>query len=74
MKSHENADPVLPDQGGRMMASDPGANGREQAIRRRAYELYLGRGCKDGHHLKDWFEAETEICTESMEVHLSSRS
>lgn len=27
----------------------------------RAYELYLQRGCRDGHALKDWLDAEQEI-------------
>ena len=30
-------------------------------IRQRAYELYEGRGRKDGHELEDWFRAEAEI-------------
>jgi hypothetical protein len=32
-----------------------------EEIRRRAYELYLGRGCSDGHDLADWFAAEHEF-------------
>lgn len=27
----------------------------------RAYELYLQRGCKDGHDLEDWLIAEREV-------------
>lgn len=27
----------------------------------RAYELYLQRGCRDGHALEDWLDAEQEI-------------
>jgi hypothetical protein len=30
-------------------------------INRRAYELYLQRGCREGHALDDWLEAEREI-------------
>ena len=43
------------------------ANSREsvvanqEAIARRAYELYLSRGGEDGHDLEDWFAAEKEI-------------
>lgn len=32
----------------------------EQAIRQRAYELYIKRG-KAGHALDDWLEAEAEL-------------
>ena len=30
-------------------------------IARRAYELFLARGCGDGHDLADWFEAERQL-------------
>ena len=30
-------------------------------INLRAYELYVQRGCRDGHAHEDWFEAEREI-------------
>ena len=30
-------------------------------VERRAYELYLERGCADGHDLADWFAAEREL-------------
>jgi hypothetical protein len=30
-------------------------------IARRAYELYLGRGCEDGHDVDDWTQAEREL-------------
>lgn len=33
----------------------------DEAIRRRAYELYEERGRKDGHKLNDWLHAEEEI-------------
>jgi hypothetical protein len=32
-----------------------------EEIQRRAYELYLRRGCCDGHDLADWFAAEHEL-------------
>ncbi len=56
-------DPVLPDQGGRLMGVDPlGTNtSREEQIRRRAYQLYEQRGRNGGHAEEDWFEAESEI-------------
>ena len=30
-------------------------------IEQRAYELYLERGCEDGHDLADWLAAEKEL-------------
>ena len=30
-------------------------------IARRAYELYLGRGCEHGHDVDDWMQAEHEL-------------
>lgn len=27
----------------------------------RAYELYVQRGCQEGHDLEDWLEAEREV-------------
>ena len=34
---------------------------QEEAIRARAYELYIERGEEDGHDLEDWFRAEEEV-------------
>jgi hypothetical protein len=43
-------------------SSQPPANSpREPEIAARAYELYLERGCTDGHDLEDWFEAERDL-------------
>ena len=33
----------------------------EEAIRRRAYELYTQRGGQHGGHADDWFRAEAEL-------------
>jgi Protein of unknown function (DUF2934) len=33
----------------------------EAEIRRRAFELYLERGCTPGHESEDWLVAEREI-------------
>ena len=33
---------------------------REEAIRRRAYELYLERGAENGNAVEDWLQAERE--------------
>lgn len=32
-----------------------------QMIQKRAYELYLERGCTDGYDVVDWIKAEREI-------------
>ena len=40
-------------------AQAPTANGRD--IARRAYELYLARGCDAGHDVEDWLQAEREL-------------
>jgi Protein of unknown function (DUF2934) len=65
MASQERAlkkkDPVLSDQGGRVMQLDPtdSTNARkEDTIRRKAYEIYERRGRSDGHDLEDWLKAE----------------
>jgi Protein of unknown function (DUF2934) len=34
---------------------------REEAIKRRAYEIYLERGEQPGHELEDWLQAEREF-------------
>ncbi len=33
----------------------------EEQIRRRAYEIYLQRGCQPGHDRDDWLQAEYEL-------------
>jgi len=30
-------------------------------VARRAYDLYLARGCEHGHDLDDWLRAEREL-------------
>jgi len=37
--------------------------GREDEIRRRAYELYEQRGRQEGGAEQDWFRAESEVAT-----------
>ena len=36
---------------------------REQALRNRAYEIYLQRGGQSGYELEDWLQAERELTT-----------
>ena len=35
-----------------------GVLAKEEAIRKKAYELYEQRGCEPGHELEDWLEAK----------------
>ena len=35
----------------------------EQAIRDRAYEIYMQRGAQPGYELEDWLQAERELTT-----------
>ncbi len=35
----------------------------QECIAKRAYELYLKRGCREGCALEDWVDAEREILT-----------
>lgn len=39
-----------------------------QAVERRAYELFEGRGCAVGRDLDDWLAAECELCGPELEV------
>ena len=35
----------------------------QQAVRNRAYEIYLQRGGQSGYELEDWLQAERELTT-----------
>lgn len=37
----------------------------ERKVRSRAQELYETRGQSEGHDLEDWFQAESEVLTDS---------
>ena len=37
------------------------ANFSNGDIARRAYDLYLARGCVQGHDVEDWLQAEREL-------------
>jgi hypothetical protein len=45
----------------KLSPSNPPEPMLEQAIRNRAYELYVQRGMAQGHALDDWFQAEDEL-------------
>jgi hypothetical protein len=38
----------------------------DEDIKRRAYEIYLGRGEQPGHDLDDWLQAEREFETKPL--------
>jgi hypothetical protein len=42
-------------------------------VERRAYELYVERGCADGQDLADWFAAERELMESSQRPGSSAR-
>jgi hypothetical protein len=37
------------------------ASATERDIARRAYDLYLARGCEQGHDVEDWLQAERDL-------------
>jgi Protein of unknown function (DUF2934) len=43
------------------MPNSHDSSARNDAIAKRAYELYLQRGSVSGHELDDWLEAEAEL-------------
>jgi hypothetical protein len=48
-----------------MPKSKDTATPNDEAIAKRAYELYLQRGSVSGHELDDWLEAEAELSVEA---------
>ena len=40
---------------------NPTARMADSEIARRAYDLYLARGCAHGHDVEDWLQAEREL-------------
>ena len=46
-------------------STPPGPNGSAPVtaadIARRAYDLYLARGCESGHDVEDWLQAERDL-------------
>ena len=46
-------------------STPPGPNGSAPVtnadIARRAYDLYLARGCESGHDAEDWLQAERDL-------------
>ncbi|MBZ5560446.1 MAG: DUF2934 domain-containing protein [Acidobacteriia bacterium] len=40
---------------------NPPARMADSEIARRAYDLYLARGCAHGHDVEDWLQAEREL-------------
>jgi hypothetical protein len=50
-----------PESGGSTRFGQPAFEDLHAKISCRAYDLYLQRGCRDGHALEDWLDAEREI-------------
>ena len=48
-----------------MPKSNETATPNDDAIAKRAYELYLQRGSVPGHELDDWLEAEAQLSSEA---------
>jgi hypothetical protein len=44
------------------------AQATERDIARRAYDLYLTRGCEHGHDVEDWLQAERELRDAVMDI------
>ena len=44
------------------------AEARKELITKKAFELYQKRGCKPGHEMDDWLEAEKFVDREHGEV------
>lgn len=43
------------------MGRKPAFEDLHALISSRAYELYVERGCREGHAQEDWFDAEREV-------------
>jgi hypothetical protein len=49
--------------------SDVQQKATREEIEKRAYRLFEERGCRDGHALEDWIDAERELAKpESIEL------
>ena len=51
-----------------MTTADQSTAERRAEIARRAYELYLERGCVAGEDLDDWLKAEREVLEKDHEL------
>ncbi len=43
-----------------------------ELVRKRAYELYAGRGMEAGHDVEDWLRAEEEVLSQREELALAA--
>src|SRR6202051_1898956 len=60
-KRNESAGHANPSQGAEATESSLRNAGRDEDIRRRAYEIYLERGEQPDRELEDWLQAEREL-------------
>lgn len=44
------------------------SDGVQERISKKAFALWQERGCRDGHHLDDWLDAETIVMEEIHET------
>jgi hypothetical protein len=54
--------------GGAMTQPGELPNGMRERISTKAYELWEQRGCREGHDLQDWFDAEAIVLDEIHEA------
>jgi hypothetical protein len=47
------------------IGTNTASESRDDAIARRAFELYSARGYRDGHDIDDWLNAERELRAET---------
>jgi hypothetical protein len=62
-RNADNAD-TMP-MGESRIGTDTASDSRDDAIARRAFELYSARGYQDGHDIDDWLNAERELRAET---------
>ena len=56
----KNIEPVTPEDQASVATENHRAISKDD-VARRAYELFLARGCVDGHDVEDWLEAERQV-------------
>ncbi len=67
-KKRGASQPRAPLAGGAMTQPVELPNGMWERISTKAYELWEQRGCREGHELQDWFDAEGIVMEEIHEA------
>jgi hypothetical protein len=60
-KSQTNRNDAVAMSGGSLASPSLPATVTDSDIARRAYDLYVARGCENGHDVDDWLRAEREL-------------